>query len=130
MTSIQIGDKIYASDPITGWIHYMSSQSILHKVIENRDVKSAIHYGSKEELIDKETCIGVTALFMMLQYCIVADFTPAIKVLIDKKLELKTPFDSFKNNLDLAKSYGENYINQLKIKLKNAIGEEKYNMIF
>jgi hypothetical protein len=35
MTSIQIGDKIYASDPITGWEHYMRSQSILHKVIEN-----------------------------------------------------------------------------------------------
>jgi len=130
MTSIQIGDKIYASDPITGWTHYYNSQSILQQCIENRDVLSATIYACDPELIDKESCLGITPLFMMLQYSIVADFTPAIKVLIDKKLELKTSFDSFKNNLDLAKSYGENYINQLKIKLKNAIGEEKYNMIF
>ena len=130
MTSIQIGDKIYASDPITGWTHYYNSQSILQQCIENRDVLSATFYASDPKLIDKASCLGITPLFMMLQYSIVADFTPAIKVLIDKKLELKTPFDSFKNNLDLAKSYGENYINQLKTKLKNAIGEEKYNMIF
>jgi hypothetical protein len=130
MTSIQIGNKIYASDPITGWTHYYNSQSILQQCIENRDVKSATFYASDPKLIDKESCLGVTPLFMMLQYSSVSDFTPAIKVLIDKKLELKTPFDSFKNNLDLAKSYGENYINQLKTTLKNAIGEEKYNMIF
>ena len=130
MTSIQIGNKIYASDPITGWTHYYNSQSILQQCIENRDVKSATFYASDPKLIDKESCLGVTPLFMMLQYSSVSDFTPAIKVLIDKKLELKTPFDSFKNNIDLAKSYGENYINQLKTTLKNAIGEEKYNKIF
>ena len=130
MTSIQIGDKIYASDPITGWGHHARTQSILHKVIENGDVKSAIHYGSKAELIDKETCLGITALFMMLQYSVIADFTPAIKVLVDKKIEIGTNFDGFLKNIDMAKTYGDEYVSGLMNKLKNAIGEEKYNKFF
>ena len=129
MTSIQIGDKIYASDPITGWGHYIRSQTILHKVIENGDVKSSIHYGSQSELIDKECCLGITPLFMMLQYSVIADFTQAIKALVDKKLEIKTNFNRFFSNIENAKYYGDTYIFRLMNKLKNAIGEEKFNLI-
>lgn len=129
MTAIQIGDKIYASDPITGWGFYEKSQSILQKTIENSDVVSATIYASDPTLVDKESCLGITPLFMMLQYLVVADFTPAIKVLVDKKIALKTSFDSFKKNLELAKTYGDSYVSGLMNKLKNAIGEEKYNQI-
>jgi hypothetical protein len=130
MSAVQIGDKIYASDPITGWGFYEESQSILQKCIENRDVKSATFYASDPKMIDKESCLKITSLFMMLQYSIVADFSPAIRVLVDKKLELNTSFDSFKKNMDMAKSYGDDYIIRLKDVLKNAIGDEKYNKIF
>jgi len=130
MSSIQIGNKIYASDPITGWGHYMRSETILHQVIENGDVTSAIHYGSKPELIDKETCLGITALFMMVQYSVIADFSPAIRVLVDKKIEMGTSFDGFLKNIDMAKNYGDAYVKRLMNKMKNAIGEEKYNKIF
>jgi len=130
MSSIQIGNKIYASDPITGWGHYIRSQTILHQVIEKGDVTSAIHYGSKPELIDKETCLGITALFMMVQYSVIADFSPAIKVLVDKKMEMGTSFDGFLKNIDMAKNYGDAYVEGLMNKIKNAIGEEKYNKIF
>jgi hypothetical protein len=125
----QIGDKIYASDPITGWGFYEESQSILQKCIENRDVVSATIYASYPNMIDKESCLGITSLFMMLQYSIVADFSQAIRILVDKKLELNTSFDSFKKNMDMAKSYGDDYINRLKDVLKNAIGDEKYKKI-
>ena len=129
MSATQIGDKIYASNPITGWAFYEKSETILHKVIENSDVKSACHYGSLPEYIDKMTCLNITPLFMMLQYSIVADFSPAIKILVDKKLELNTSFDTFFTNIKLAKSYGDEYITQLFDKLKSSIGEEKYNKI-
>jgi hypothetical protein len=66
---------------------------------------------------------------MMLQYSIVADFSPAIKILVDKKLELNTSFDTFFANIDLAKSHGDKYIARLFDKLKSSIGEEKYNKI-
>ena len=73
----------------------MRSQSILHKVIENGDVTSAIHYAAQPELIDAETCLEITPLFMMLQYSIVADFGEAIKVLVDKKLQVNPSFERF-----------------------------------
>jgi len=130
MTSVQIDDKIYASNPITTWAHYYDSQSILHKVIEKGDVTSAIHYGAQPELVDKESCLRITPLFMMLQYSVIANFTPAIKVLVDKKIEMGTSFDGFLKNIDLAKKYGDAYVSGLLNKLKNAIGEEKYNKIF
>ena len=128
MTSIQIGNKIYASDPITGWSHYMQSQTILHKVIENGDVTSAVHYGSLPELIDKETCLEITPLFMMLQYSVIADFAPAINALVNKKLELNTSFDRFFKNITMAKHYGDAYVEGLLNKLKQSIGI-KYSLI-
>jgi hypothetical protein len=129
MTSIQIGDKIYASDPITGWRHYMRSQTILHKVIENGDVTSAIHYGAQPELIDAETCLEITPLFMMLQYSIVTDFSEAIKVLVDKKLQVNPSFERFFKNIILAKNYGDAYVERLMNKLNKSIGDEKYKQI-
>lgn len=129
MTSIQIGDKIYASDPITGWGHYMRSETILHKSIENGDVVSATIYASDPVIVDKETCLGITALFMMLQYSVIADFTPAIRVLVDTKIKHNTNFNGFLKNIDLAKHYGDAYVSGLLNKLKNTIGEEKYLLI-
>lgn len=129
MTSIQIENKIYASDPITGWAHYMRSQTILHKVIENGDIKSAIHYAAQPELIDVETCLEMTPLFMMLQYSIVTDFGEAIKVLVDKKLQVNSSFDRFCKNIILAKNYGDEYVERLMNKLNKSIGDEKYKQI-
>ena len=130
MTAIQIGDKIYASDPITGWGFYEKFQSILQKSIENSDVVSATIYASEPTLVDKESCLGITPLFMMVQYSVIADFTPAIKVLVDKKIELGTNFDGFLKNIDMAKHYGDAYVSGLMNKLRNAIGVEKYNKFF
>lgn len=129
MTSIQIENTIYASDPITGWAHYMKSQTILHKVIENGDIRSAIYYGSQPDLIDAETCLEITPLFMMLQYSIVADFGEAIKVLVDKKLQVNPSFERFFKNIILAKKYGDVYVERLLNKLNKSIGDEKYKQI-
>ena len=114
----------------SGWEYYFQTQSILQKCIENGDVVSATIYSSDPKLIDHETCLGITSLFMMLQYSVIVDFSPAIKKLVEKKFEMNTSFDSFKKNMDLAKTYGDYYVNSLKTKLKNAIGDEKYNKIF
>ena len=130
MTSVQIGDKIYSSDPFSGWEYYFQTQSNLQKCIENGDVASAIIYSSDPKLIDHETCLGITSLFMMLQYSVIVDFSPAIKNLVEKKFEMNTSFDSFKKNMDLAKNHGDYYVESLKTKLKNTIGDEKYNKIF
>lgn len=129
MSAMQFGDKIYASDCITGWAFYEKSHTILHKVIENRDVNSACNYAKHTDLIDKTTCLNITPLFMMLQYSIVADFSPAIKILVDKKLELKTNFNTFFENINLAKKHGNIYIQRLLDKLKSSIGEKKYKII-
>jgi len=107
----------------------MRSETILHKSIENGDVVSATIYASDPVIVDKETCLGITALFMMLQYSVIADFTPAIKVLVDTKIKHNTNFVGFLKNLELAKNYGDAYVSGLMNKLKNTIGEEKYLLI-
>ena len=129
MTAMQIGNKIYASDPITGWGFYQSKNTILHTAIENGDIKSCISYMEKPEYYDRASCLGVTPLFMMLQYSVITNYSEPIKILVNKKIENKTDFKAFLENMNLAKTYGANYYNGLLTLLKNIVGDNNYNYI-
>jgi hypothetical protein len=129
MTAMQIGNKIYASDPITGWSFYQSKNTILQTAIENSDIHACISYMQKSEYYDTSNCLGVTPLFMMLQYSVIADYSEPIKILVNKKIENKTDFKDFLQNMNLAKTYGDNYYNKLMTLLKNIVGDNNYNYI-
>jgi hypothetical protein len=129
MTAMQIDNKIYASDAITGWSFYQSQNTILHTAIENGDIKSCISYMQKSKYYDTSNCLGVTPLFMMLQYSVVADYSEPIKIHVNKKIENKTDFTPFLENMNQSKMYGDNYYNRLITLLKNIVGDNNYNYI-
>ena len=129
MTAMQIDNKIYASDAITGWSFYQSQNTILHTAIENGDIKSCISYMQKSKYYDTSNCLGVTPLFMMLQYSVISNYYEAIKIHVNKKIENKTDFQDFLQNMNDAKIYGNYYYNRLMTLLKNIVGDNNYNYI-
>ena len=129
MTAMQIDNKIYASDAITGWTFYQSKHTDLLKAIENSDIQACISYIQKSEYYDTPSCLGVTPLFMMLQYSVVADYSEPIKIYVNKKIGNNTDFTPFLENMNQSKTYGDNYYNKMMTLLKNIIGDNNYNYI-
>lgn len=75
------------------------------------------------------TCLDITPLFMMLQYSVINNFDECIYKLVEKKIEQKTNFKDFLKNIELAKNYGDEYVNKLLYKLKQIIGNDSYDYI-
>ena len=106
MTAMQIGNTIYASNPIVGWDLYFNSHSKLHDAIMFGDTKQCLSIINSntidlDKLIDNKTCLDITPLFMMLQYSVVHNYDECINKLVEKKIKQKTDFRDFLKNIEL-----------------------------
>ena len=130
---MQIENTIYASDPISGWDLYFKSHSKLHDAIMNGDIKQCINIINTEndtnKFIDVMTCLNITPLFMMLQYSVVNNYDECIYKLVETKIKHKTDFRDFLKNIEMARQYGDKYVNDMLSKLQKLIGDTSFNYV-
>ena len=122
--------QIRASDCMTGLSAMYSQHSPLHTAIEMVNYDNDVNYimnllDNKSINVDSKTIMGITPLFLSLQYFIVnKDLNKVFIKIVEKKIKEKSSFDDFKQNMALVKhAYPSSYDDYVK-KITSWIGEE------
>lgn len=122
--------QIRSSDCMTGLTAMYSQHSPLHSAIEMVNYDNDVDYilqllDNKSIDVDAKTIMGITPLFLSIQYSIVnKDLKRVFVKIVDKKIKKNSSFDDFKQNMALVKhSYPSSYDDYSQM-IKSWIGEE------